>query len=196
MTYAKRLPRVCQHCGASFLARPDQAGKYCSRRCVGEVTAQRRTYTRSTAAERFWTHVEKSGGCWLWTGSKNVQGYGTFYTGGEPNRELAHRFAYRIVVGAIPPGMAVCHRCDVPACIRPDHLFLGSMADNVRDMKGKGRHWSATGSYSPPRRGRAASIACAHCGEVVAIAPSRLGRRRYCSKRCKAEHERLAVNPS
>ena len=104
-----------------------------------------------TAGERiarFWTFVEKNGPiyptlgtpCWLWTGYRMPSGYGNFmdYIEGRKDR-LAHRYAYRTFVGPIPDGIFVLHRCDNPPCVRPDHLFLGTQADNLIDAVAKGR---------------------------------------------------------
>lgn len=81
----------------------------------------------------FWSYVRKGDGCWEWTGARNTRGYGTY------SARLAHRVAYAEARGAIPDGMYVCHHCDNPPCVRPDHLFLGTPTDNVRDMIAKGR---------------------------------------------------------
>jgi hypothetical protein len=87
--------------------------------------------------ERFWNKVERGDGCWEWRGAKSRFGYGRFIVG--RNNRLAHRVAWAATRGEIPVGMNVCHRCDNPSCVNPDHLFLGTQRDNVRDMHEKGR---------------------------------------------------------
>ncbi len=88
------------------------------------------------AKERFWRHVHKSDGCWEWTGSIK-DGYGQFKVDGAPIR--AHRFSWLLHFGSIPQELLVCHHCDNPPCVRPDHLFLGTVQINAADMTRKGR---------------------------------------------------------
>jgi hypothetical protein len=76
--------------------------------------------------------------CIEWTGSVAKNGYGRLCLNGK--YILAHRLVWKMVFGAIPPGICVCHRCDNRSCINPDHLFLGTGFDNMQDMVSKGRH--------------------------------------------------------
>ena len=109
-----------------------------NRRSRERVAARRRASAppRPTSIERFWAHVEKTETCWLWHGA-NSGGYGRTKIDGVD--WSAHRYTYTQEFGSIPEGMMVCHRCDVPACVRPDHLFLGTASDNMRDCSQKGR---------------------------------------------------------
>lgn len=87
--------------------------------------------------ERFWSRVDKSGDCWLWTRKVNRDGYGRF--GGRGQNMFAHRFVWTITYGDIPKGLYICHACDNPRCVNPGHLFIGTLADNNEDMTIKGR---------------------------------------------------------
>lgn len=98
--------------------------------------------------ERFWSKVDQSGDCWLWAAYRNSRGYGMFMvSAGSPLQNtkstrphLAHRIAWQLTYGTIPNGLVVCHHCDNPPCVRPDHLFLGTQSDNMVDSARKGRH--------------------------------------------------------
>ena len=96
---------------------------------------------------RFWAKVDKSGECWIWTGYRNARGYGKASNNGKI--VLAHRLAWEIMHGPIPPGKQVCHDCpggDNPSCVR--HLWLGTTQENMADRHAKGRYHRADGSAS------------------------------------------------
>lgn len=126
---------ICKQCGGAFEKWPSALlrgeGRYCTVTC------------RSTAATiaievRFWDNVERGAGCWTWKrATRGAQGYGT--TKWQHRTYATHRLAWELTYGPIPPGLLVCHRCDNPPCVRPDHLWLGTPLDNMRDMRDKGR---------------------------------------------------------
>lgn len=90
----------------------------------------------------FWSFVDASSGCWLWNGHKNTGGYGHISVNGK--LVLAHRHAWTLMNGAIPDGKYCLHHCDTPACVNPDHLYLGTYKDNARDreQRGRGNHYT------------------------------------------------------
>ena len=90
-------------------------------------------------ADRFFARVIQTPKteCWLWTGGLTPNGYGKLMVDGK--MMVTHRYSWKIHYGNIPEGMCVCHKCDVRTCVNPNHLFLGTVQDNVNDRENKGR---------------------------------------------------------
>lgn len=126
----------CLHCGTMFgpsrCMKPAgwKVTKFCSRRCGGLARA-------TPAQKQLKNYRVDQNGCWLWLGSVGKDGYGRLTI--RNRSHSAHRQSYLVHVGNIGPGLCACHRCDVRLCINPEHLFLGTQADNNADMDSKGR---------------------------------------------------------
>ena len=101
------------------------------------------------ATERFNKKYQiQENNCWLWTGGTRLNGKGVAYPRHHNDDQKsigAHRFAYELTHGEIPKGMYVCHKCDTPLCVNPDHLFVGTHHDNMRDMVQKKRSFTGRG---------------------------------------------------
>ncbi len=120
---------------------------------LAPVTFQVRQVTETELRERLdrYVMIDPNSGCWLWSGCVAGRGYGvTKFRKISPSHLYVHRLVYEVFVAPVPDGLYVCHRCDVPACCNPDHLFLGTHTDNMRDAVMKGRVASRkTGTWSP-----------------------------------------------
>lgn len=141
---------TCDHCGTPIHRYPSRLrrnkGKYCSRSCSSRANPTinpetGRGYMYRPLRERFMEKFEedRDTGCWVWTGATNEAGYGAIWKDGDERAAPAHRVAYEIFVGPIPEGLFVCHHCDNPPCVNPEHLFVGDAKDNADDMMAKGR---------------------------------------------------------
>ena len=148
-------------------------------------------------AARLWSRVLKTDGCWIWRGAVNERGYGKVAIRG---MRYTHRVAWEVTHGPIPEGLCVLHRCDHPPCCRPDHLFLGTRAENIADCVAKGRQrprgkghqtqcpqghvYAEVGTYDHWHRG-VLSRKCRACGRA------RAAERRACLTPPGARKQRL-----
>lgn len=137
-----RLYKECRYCGSGYKVLPHQTKKYCSIKCQHVDSRIRDKLTDSEKFERlknsYNKFVIKKEGCWSWNGSLAGGGYGCLRYLDKPM--AAHRVSWILHKGSIPEKMHVLHACDVKICSNPDHLFLGSHRDNMRDMRSKGYH--------------------------------------------------------
>ena len=128
---------TCWRCGNQFSRAPYEVRNseklFCSNAC---------RIKSPSPAEKLEAGTRRTEGCWLWTGAKSSNGYGKITQRRKRKTEnwSTHRLAWIVAFGDIRPGASVLHKCDVRLCVRPDHLFLGTHAENMHDRNEKGRH--------------------------------------------------------
>jgi hypothetical protein len=136
-TPSKSVYRVCARCSKTFSTYLSEVklgrGVFCGQACYFASLAER----KSRPEIRFWKYVNKTEGCWLWTGAQCRGGYGQM--SGVASNSRVHRFSWELFNRLIPKDICVLHKCDVRLCVRPDHLFLGTNTDNIRDRIRKRR---------------------------------------------------------
>lgn len=136
------IHRTCETCGLVFPMYPSNLrregnGRFCSIACRHE-----------TPSTLFWRHAVRGqypDSCWTWLGATDGKGYGRLWDKRLRHSTPAARVSWQIHIGPIPRGLYACHRCDNPPCTNPEHLFLGTQTENMRDMVRKGRgRWPRT----------------------------------------------------
>lgn len=139
-------------------------------------------------SERFWAKVDKNGPvhprlgtrCWLWTAARSPRGYGKFGVNGK--NSYAHRVAYLVLTGkSIPDALRVCHHCDNPPCVNPEHHFIGQQRDNVHDSLAKGRF-------------RNANMKKTHCGQGHEFTPENTQIDRSGYRKCRECNRRWCLD--
>lgn len=140
---------ICPTCKKPFVLETSRTTRtFCSRRCW-----KNKPKPIEGVREKFWSRVKKTKGCWIWTGA-TIRGYGQIrYGKGNGKLYLAHRLSWQLHYGKAPPsGLGVLHHCDNPPCVNPEHLWLGTQADNAADMVSKGRHLTPRDTQPNARR--------------------------------------------
>ncbi len=143
----------CNYCKKSVVRKPrkDRKNLFCTKECYWVSIRTSYEEQLSKLKKRLNTLYDvDSKGCWIWNKCTYVEGYGqlTLYK----KRTRAHRLSWEIFKGPIPKGMLVCHKCDVRPCINPDHLFIGTYSDNLRDAFKKGRRFRRSSLINNKRK--------------------------------------------
>lgn len=153
--------------------------------------------------DRFFQKVEKTESCWIWRGALNSKGYGAFGVHGKS--VSAHRYSYEMHIGPIPKGLYICHSCDTPSCVNPEHLWAGSPSENVKDMflkdrQGdsarrqthcrKGHSFEEFGTYNHHRKDGRVDRICRECRRLDSIKRRKDPERREAHLKYQREYQR------
>lgn len=131
----------------SVSTQPDELRTFSVRDTAALLSLHPQQRLREKAIAKFWVRLDRSSGCWLWTGYKTYRRYGLLWFG--TKNVSTHRLAWMLTYGDIPHGLYVCHTCDNPPCCNPSHLWLGTSADNAHDRDAKGRGGALFGEQNP-----------------------------------------------
>lgn len=148
--------KACEQCGTAFYRDKRNTwaywnrARFCSRDCFGAFDAARKIAARPERGIAFRQWYPEGEGCWEWQGAIDGDGYGIFTYAGKTYRAAREALT---LDGRPPDNKMACHHCDNPRCVRPDHLFVGTNQDNMRDMVAKGRNPDRFGEKNPNWRG-------------------------------------------
>lgn len=138
-----RAQKTCAQCGEvfsrnkSFGAEQWEAARFCSRKCAGSSLSKTLAERRPALAEKFNSFFDRTAGCWEWKGT--IEGYGYGVMDHASKRYRAHVLALEFDGRPVPAGMVARHHCDNPRCVKPDHLCVGTIKENVNDAVNRGR---------------------------------------------------------
>ncbi len=132
---------------------------------------------------RFWSRVNKTRTCWLWTSHKSTKGYGRFHA--DNRLHNAHRWLYEKLNGPIKKGLLACHRCDVPLCVRPSHIYIGTLSENALDAIARGQHKVRFSDHCPKGHSKSGENAVVYNGHTRCRLCRKEAYKRFKSKELK-----------